>query len=193
MSQTSHPEDVLLNEYLDDSLSAMERDNLQRHLSVCAACARRLDALQCVFDVLAALPEKNLERDLSGGVRTTLQTPRSEIGRVRGGFWVLLAVEAGLSLVLLILTWQPQIFQSWWLGIQQGADRATLSLLVVCGRLLLQWQSLSHLIPDSAGWLAAGMRETLPVPTVTIGLVVTGLIWLIVHIVLLNGSFRKRG
>jgi hypothetical protein len=187
VSQTLHPEDALLNEYLDGSLPPLEQANLQTHLSACATCVQRLEVLQAVFDVLAVLPEEPLELDLSSAVRTALQPSRSGAGSVRGGLWVLVVVEAGLSLVLLILTGQPQIFRDSLLGVQQGAAQVTAPLLVACSRLLLQWQSLSHLAPDLLDQFMAGIRNfpllVLSAQTVLIGLAVTSLIWLVVHVV----------
>jgi anti-sigma factor RsiW len=192
VSQTLHPEDALLNEYLDGCLPPPEQASLQTHLSTCPSCAQRLAVLQSVFNALAGLSEEPLERDLSSVVRTALRTPPARTERVRGGFWVMIAVELSLSLGLLILTWQPQIFQGVLFGIQQGASRAFTPVLMLFGRLLLQWQALSHLAPDVLDRFMAGIGN-LPLPVlsvqvVLIGLAATGLVWLVVHIVLINGS-----
>jgi hypothetical protein len=187
-----HPEDALLNEYLDSSLSPLEQADLQTHLSACTACVQRLEALQTVFNLLSAMPEEPLKRDLSSAVRIALQVPSSGIEPVRGGFWALIAVEAGLSLILLILTRQPQIFQGLLLAVQQGVAQVTAPLLIACGRLLLQWQSLSHLAPDLLEQFMTAMRN-LPLPVLStqavwVGLVVIGLVWLAVHVVLVKGG-----
>ena len=55
MHLTDHISDVELNEYLDHE--ATDRAGIESHLSSCADCAARLNALQSLFDEIESLPD----------------------------------------------------------------------------------------------------------------------------------------
>jgi anti-sigma factor RsiW len=59
-----HLDDYTLNEYLDGALDEPARLAVEAHLAVCAECRQTHSALQRVFGLLAALPEKPLTADL---------------------------------------------------------------------------------------------------------------------------------
>ena len=96
-----HPDDALLNEYLDGELSAPVRATLDAHLAGCLACAQRLSVLQTLFTRLENLPDEAPARDLSGLVQRALSAPKPSIGR-----WTLRALGAAqLVLVAAALFW----------------------------------------------------------------------------------------
>jgi hypothetical protein len=72
----THPNDSLLNEYLDGMLLPGEITALESHLEQCSACAQRLADLRQVFTRLSSLPEAPLARDLSVRVTQTLKEQR---------------------------------------------------------------------------------------------------------------------
>jgi Putative zinc-finger len=53
-----------LNEYLDETLEASTRENVQDHLQSCPECQARLNEIQGIFRLLGELPESELEHDL---------------------------------------------------------------------------------------------------------------------------------
>lgn len=61
-----HLTDEQLNEYLDNE--SKDHAQVETHLSSCADCAARLNALQALFDEIEALPEVALTRDLAAPV-----------------------------------------------------------------------------------------------------------------------------
>ena len=56
----SHPQDAVLNEYLDGMLPSEESAALESHLERCANCRQRLADLRRVFSSLSDLPEAPL-------------------------------------------------------------------------------------------------------------------------------------
>src|SRR5204862_7958896 len=65
MSNATHLDDVLLNEYLDKALEHSARIDVEAHLAHCPECAARLMELRTLFADLDALPDLRLERDLT--------------------------------------------------------------------------------------------------------------------------------
>jgi hypothetical protein len=109
-----HPTENQLNEYLDGFLAPSVQAGMQTHLLDCEDCQARLARLQTVFQALAALPELAPERNLTTSVMYNL--PRVGIGL---GWWLVLAIQAGMSLGLLLLsmpfipTFIPRIMLGW--------------------------------------------------------------------------------
>lgn len=94
----NHLTEDQLNEYLDGLLEAQLHEQMQAHLSDCAACRAKLASLQTVFKALAGLPELTPEHNLTPSVLKILPKGNSDLG------WRLaLAVQAGVNLGLLLL------------------------------------------------------------------------------------------
>ena len=58
-SQRSHVPEDLLSAYLDNQVTAAERDRIERHLQACATCQRELDSLRQTIALLHALGEQS--------------------------------------------------------------------------------------------------------------------------------------
>lgn len=94
----NHLTEFQLNEYLDDALSASEHRTIEKHLSGCADCHEKVEALRSLFQRLAELPEESLQRDLTPVVLSRLPDQKLHLG------WKLaLAVQSGIALGLTIL------------------------------------------------------------------------------------------
>src|SRR5689334_7320586 len=65
---SNHLDDVLLNEYLDQTLERSARTEVETHLAHCSDCATRLTELRTLFADLESLPDLRLERDLTPAV-----------------------------------------------------------------------------------------------------------------------------
>lgn len=53
----SHPDPVLLSAYLDDEVTARERDLVENHLVTCEACHLELESLSWTVNLLGELPQ----------------------------------------------------------------------------------------------------------------------------------------
>ena len=65
-----------LSDYLDDELSANERQSVDRHLRECEACRRTLDELTRVVASARALPPRPPSTDLWSGIAARMNTPQ---------------------------------------------------------------------------------------------------------------------
>ena len=109
MSDPAHLTDDVLNEYLDEALSAELRAMADDHLRACRTCTGRLAELSELFSALKGLPEMPLERDMSPHVVDTLKSrARAASTSPSSPTWRLgavLAVELVGALALLGLAW----------------------------------------------------------------------------------------
>ena len=98
----NHLTENQLNEYLDNLLDEQTRQSVEIHLSQCADCRNRVEALKQIFADLDNLPEIPLPRDLTPDILAKL--PQEEPVRV----WTrAFAAQWGLVVGTLV-----------WLGIQ---------------------------------------------------------------------------
>jgi len=74
-----HLTESQLNEYLDNTLNASARLEVDLHLQSCADCRARLDELQSLFTALAGLPEARLARDFSSNILSRLPQKQPRI------------------------------------------------------------------------------------------------------------------
>lgn len=70
-----HLTDVQLNEYLDHETN--DRAEIEMHLSTCADCAARLNALRNLFDEIESLPDLAFSREFTVRVESNESLPRS--------------------------------------------------------------------------------------------------------------------
>lgn len=93
----SHPDDITLDAYIDQELTAAETTQVDAHLVGCPRCRQYLQARRSFFALIAESEDLALSRDMSTGVLETLQQKRL---RLLTG---LLALETVLAAVLLAL------------------------------------------------------------------------------------------
>jgi len=109
MNEPVHLTDEVLNEYLDDALSAELRAAADDHLRACMTCTGRLAELSELFSMLNGLPEVPLERDISPHVIDSLKSrTRAESASLSNPtlrLGVVLAVEVVGALALIGLVW----------------------------------------------------------------------------------------
>jgi hypothetical protein len=106
-----HPNDVVLNEYVDETLGAAERADVERHLASCAACRSLVDDLREIRSTAKALEYREpparawsrLERAIKLEHEARQSTPNALNTRVlrSSSFWaaaaaIVIAVGLGL-------------------------------------------------------------------------------------------------
>jgi len=96
-----HPEEPVLNEYLDNELSPENLIILEEHLTTCTACTDRLTALKAVFATLNELPDMPLERDLTAAVLDTIQKRGTRERTAAPGINLVFLMEAIAATILL--------------------------------------------------------------------------------------------
>lgn len=92
----------LLSDYLDDELSARQRDEIEAHLETCAACRQTLAELRQVVARAGQVTDQGPARDLWPDIADRLARTRdaSSLWRRRFTFTLPQAAAAGLALVL---------------------------------------------------------------------------------------------
>ena len=91
-----------LNMYLDQELSAGERDRVEAHLARCTACRAELQALQQLFDALEELALEHMPvPDLASGVLDRIHTRRRALNLK----WLVPALQGAIALALLAWGW----------------------------------------------------------------------------------------
>ncbi|HEY7290820.1 MAG TPA: zf-HC2 domain-containing protein [Vicinamibacterales bacterium] len=105
-----HPEDAVLNDFVDETLGASERQDVARHLETCAACRQMVDDLSEIRRVASSLDERQpparawsrieraIELDQQAGVTAAVPTTTSSAARR----WGWLAAAAVLALATLV-------------------------------------------------------------------------------------------
>ena len=171
-----HPDDMILNEYLDGNLNEPVQASVQAHLDTCAACEVRLAELQRVYAALQAWPEVALKRDLSPAVLRAIRPAQlTWLG------WVL-ALQAVLVIALLGLAW-PFVAQS---GPGQALGQAISDVAVLVWQMamaawagwLANWQAQLTTLREAAEQLQTPELR-LPVIAVWLLLGSAGLLWLV--------------
>jgi hypothetical protein len=103
--------DALLNDYVDGSLSASERSEVERHLDECAACRLENERLRALLAAAADLPrEETPPRDLWPEVRDGLDRSRevrvTTIARpFRSGWMTWAGLAAAAALLVVTTVW----------------------------------------------------------------------------------------
>jgi hypothetical protein len=88
-SQRQHVKVDLLSAYLDNQVSAAERDRIERHLSSCETCRREYDTLRQTVMFLRAMPQVRVPRaftlsEAQAGIRRPSARPGWPVGVLRG-------------------------------------------------------------------------------------------------------------
>jgi Putative zinc-finger len=192
----THPDDALLNEYLDGCLDATGRQALEAHLAGCAECRLRLDALHGVFLALGALPDLLLKRDLAPGLVRAILARQAQwlpipqtlkLGFVAQWLVALLVVLAAWPVVVGQIP--EQVFV--WLDMQLSSllNELLASVLGLMNNTLgwiTQWQAASADLQSSLSQSLESLRQAwlqpvaLPIPVIelTILLGLAALAWL---------------
>lgn len=77
-----------VSEYLDGDLDSRERQEMEAHLSECAACAEALEDLRRLSAEARALPPESPDEDLWPGIAARIgRAPSSGAARLPGGGW----------------------------------------------------------------------------------------------------------
>jgi len=71
-----HPSEELLNDYVDETLSAAERLELERHLAECDDCGDTVEEIRSLVRRAAELPDLPPARDLLPGIRQATKQDR---------------------------------------------------------------------------------------------------------------------
>lgn len=105
MYETLHPDESVLNEYLDGELAQDQRADLELHLARCPGCSERLEEILTLFLALDELPHLSLERDLAPGILAGIASARSWETKTSPALRLVLAAQFSLALVLLFFAW----------------------------------------------------------------------------------------
>jgi anti-sigma factor RsiW len=105
-----HPEDAVLNDFVDDALGASERQEVARHLETCAACRQMVDDMSEIRKVAGSLDEREpparawsrieraIDLEQQAGAGAAVSRTTSPAGRP----WAWLAAAAVLTLATLV-------------------------------------------------------------------------------------------
>lgn len=94
----NHLTESQINEILDNTLRAPDQGAIHKHLSECAECRNKVEALRRLFQALVDVPEENLPHDLAPKVLSLLPEPK-----IRLGWKLVLAGQAGFAVGITIL------------------------------------------------------------------------------------------
>jgi hypothetical protein len=206
MVKDIHPDDAVLNEYLDGVLDAVQGAALEAHLEGCAGCRLRLVELRAVFLALEGLAEARLERDLAPDVLAALAS-RSQ-GRavmippvLKLGFVAQFLLAAGLSMAAWpLIARRLPVGRLTWLGqsmlsqLKIWSQQATIEGSSLLEAVSAQWESFLRLAQDFVrqgldAWShlpVHGLGLQIPWLELVILLVVAGLFWLAANGLLLR-------
>jgi anti-sigma factor RsiW len=191
----AHLADETLNEFLDRALAAPARATAAEHLATCAACTRRLEALQAVFSELADLPPAPLARDLRVGVMAAVRAQRPAQLRPiadprRPAFQLIFGVQVLAALVLLAFAWP---FAASLANPERLFGAGAFGSANLAAGLASAWVAFSGLWPAITGWLAGlanppAMPWAAVLPPLAAGLILVagGLLWLLGNALLLR-------
>jgi anti-sigma factor RsiW len=98
---TTHPTDAQLNELADGTLTASERERIQRHVAECVPCTATVRGVQALVQRSRALPrEVPPPSGAWSAIREAARrSDRAAIARARGMRWPMLAAAAALVAV----------------------------------------------------------------------------------------------
>mgnify|MGYP003565300956 CR=1 FL=1 len=189
----NHLDEITLNEYLDDILDEPKRYAADLHLQSCAACRAILDELRSVFAEFDALPEVQLERDLTPSVLARL--PQKNPVRV----WTrAFAAQLGVA-----------IGSMFWLGMQaipfvrilqiSVPDIPAMDIQALFARLLtlrlpkldFQFPIFSYQLPTFNFQVPTLTLDFSPAQLITLSVSVV-LLWVVGNFVLLRGKLEAR-
>lgn len=159
-SQSSHLDDVQLNEYLDGYLPENQIVILEKHLDTCLHCAARLNDLKAVFSSLESLPDASLERDLSIAVVSTVLPAWKLPPRWKWG-----ALIQFVFAFIVILLAVPSLYKTWLPLIHEVGLTFSGHLSVGWMMLFSEWSTQLTEVQRSwailiSGWQPPSIMET---------------------------------
>lgn len=122
----------LLSDYLDDQVSAEERDRITRHLDTCQACRDHLAALQAVVGLVRSVEPVGAPESLRAQVRARVEQMHRAPAVLRWGEWPRVPVTwrtvGGMAAALLIVVFTanllgPQLVRHPISAVREGAER----------------------------------------------------------------------
>lgn len=102
-----HPDEVLLNDYVDGLLGSRESSDVERHLRACAACRAQVESTRRLLEAAAGLPSSiEPPRSLWEGValRTVDRGPAAAVPTLRSARWQLAAAATVLVALSSVVT-----------------------------------------------------------------------------------------
>lgn len=100
MKWHTHPDDILLQAYLDGETNTTDREDIAQHLTICESCTIRLSEMRNLSHLLEEVEEVSLDRDLSTAVLSTLHTKARNRTRTN---WMLLGQLCLTTLIIILL------------------------------------------------------------------------------------------
>ncbi|MCP4538163.1 MAG: hypothetical protein GY832_13565 [Chloroflexi bacterium] len=204
-----HPNEQILNMYLDEELDADERERVDAHLAGCDACRTEMQALQGLFaalEELALAPEA--APDLAMGVLAHIHPHRKPVGlRQRSALWLVPVLQGAIALALLAWGW-TRLTDYWALArdfLPLDVLRDTRAMLST--QVMVHWGTLSDWIMTQwttliawPGTLRNGLREwaawvsmfggsRLSLAQLTVLGASLAMFWLVSNALLLNHAF----
>jgi anti-sigma factor RsiW len=146
MADEGHLTEQVLNEFLDDRLTAAERARAEAHLETCAACGAELEALRRLFDALAGLPLAPAP-DLVPGVLARVD-PRRQAPLPRRWWWLVPALQVAAALALLGWGWSQVSDTVAVLGDILPLPAVDVGWSAVAGRVATWFAELAASVPD---------------------------------------------
>ena len=175
--------------YLDQELTAAERERLQQHLESCQACQQELQQARALFARIEAVPEMQLSRDLAPSVVDRIEAEPDQQWQLP--WW--LALE-GLAALLVLGFWLIRY------PTRMAGSLDQLNFLMILGRWILPrakdlWGGLA-VVPDRiASWLALAdpmrvlsLEPGLPWAPIMLALL---LLWLLANGLLLSERSQR--
>lgn len=200
---SDHPNEQTLNMYLDDELSADEREHVDAHLAGCDACRAEMQALQGLFTALEELAlASDPAPDLVPGVLAHIRPRHRPIV-----LWLVPVLQGVIALALLAWGW-TRLADYWALArefLPLDALRYTQAVLsaqvtvywaTLSGWVMSQWMALvawpgtlwgSH--REWAAWVSMFGSSHLSLAQLAVLGVSLGAFWLVSNAVLLSRAF----
>jgi hypothetical protein len=100
MTDREHLSDLQIHGLLDQALDARTERAARAHLSICRACARRVEAQARLFAAIETWDEAPPPHDLAPAV-----IERINLGRTPAGLRLATVIQAGLAVLLIVLAW----------------------------------------------------------------------------------------
>jgi len=191
----NHLTEETLNEYLDGELAPAARAAADGHLSACADCWARLEALRGLFVELEDLPDARLARDLATAVVAALEKRSSVPGAVR----VVVILQVLAAAAILALAWPVLQLEQALSGLSVAFNPVFPAPSELTRRVVQQWafwgRSLAQLGRPPAFAAPFSIHLDPPAILITLTLVSACLLWLVGNGLLLRpraGSYKRR-
>lgn len=184
----SHLDEGRFFEYLDDILEAHVRDEVEKHLSSCAACSERLRNTRSLFDTIASLDDEPIGRDISPIVMSAILPRNSAIRMNRIAVAIQLLV---LGIVAAVLWSNIRNVLEQWVVSPLGIEFVTSlqKIQIELPRLWEAWMSaLSDILVDASNLVTRVPLPLLPQFDGVEILLLVLISWLVINGFLLRAS-----